>query len=442
MKKLLYLILVLLCTSHTNFAQTKPLLSKELYQKALQYFKEAKELSDKDGGKLWNKPLYGPMIFIKVPESILIANEADPEGYLKPQGKLYVGKFPKNIGVANTAQKWNGKTWTTVIWYRFSPTTRTTLFMHELFHRIQPTFELVGNTNQHLDEKEARTLIRLEWNALLAAYLRSQNPQTHKAAIEDIRAALIFKARRHQLYTGSYKNELALQLNEGLAEYTGLKLSGLNKEQANKALTRNITNSKNRRTLVRSFAYISGPLYGFLLDSYVPKWRTKLAKNKGMADILQNKLSLNISDKPRVLKKQVKQLGKNYKAKEIRNYENDRETKRRQVLKKYQASLVAGKVMKITLGKNFRYNFDPNTLVPLKNKGIVYPTITVRDTWGILRVNKEGALMSADKTSIIIPAKDKFTQVDNKLETKNWVLELKKGWKVSKEGKNWVLKAE
>ena len=210
MKKLFYLILVLLLISHTNFAQTTPLLSKDLYKKALEYFKEAKKLSDKDGGKLWGKSLYGPMIFIKVPESILIANEADPEGYLKPQGELYVGKFPKNIGVANTAQKWNGKVWTTVIWFRFSPTSRTTLFMHELFHRIQPTFELAGNTNQHLDEKEARVLIRLEWNALLAAYLKSQNPQTRKTAIEDICAALVFKARRHQLYTDSFENLVKL----------------------------------------------------------------------------------------------------------------------------------------------------------------------------------------------------------------------------------------
>ena len=227
-----------------------------------------------------------------------------------------------------------------------------------------------------------------------------------------------------------------------MAEYTGLKLSGLAKEQTNKVLVKSITNGKKRRTLVRSFAYISGPLYGFLLDSYAPKWRTKLANNKGMADILQNKLSLKVSDKPKVLKKQVKQLGKSYKAKEIRSFENERETKRKQVVKKYKASLVDGRVVKIKLGKNFRYNFDPNTLVPLKNKGVVYPTITIRDKWGILKVKKEGALVTNDKANIIIPAKDKFTQLDNKLETKNWILELKKGWKVSKEGKNWVVKAE
>ena len=104
--------------------------------------------------------------------------------------------------------------------------------------------------------------------------------------------------------------------------------------------------------------------------------------------------------------------------------------------------MVDGRVVKIKLGKNFRYNFDPNTLVPLKNKGVVYPTITIRDKWGILKVKKEGALMTTDKANIIIPAKNKFTQLDNKLETKNWILELKKGWKVSKEGKNWVVKAE
>jgi len=451
MKKLSYFILVSLLatqviTGQNTAGKNKVQLSEDLYQKALQYFAEAKQLSDQDDGQLWGKQLYGPMMFIKFPEQLLIANQSDPKGYLKPQGEVYVGKLPKNIGIANTAQRWNGKKWTTVIWFKFSPTTRTSLFMHELFHRIQPNLGFKGKTNVHLDEREARILIRLEWNALLAANLKllktDRTKEAMKGAHQDVLAALTFRAYRHQLYNTSKYNEDALEMNEGLAEYTGVKLSGMDQEQIKQALIRSVKQSNKRRTLVRSFAYISGPLYGFLLDHYAPKWRKQLVNGKGFTEALRTRLSLSIPSTPKTLRKQVKHLGKHYQAKEIRAFEKDREAKRKQLLKKYQASLINGLVLKINLTKKFRYTFNPSTLVPFKGKGVVYPTITVRDEWGILTVTNGGALMSSNKTSITIPAKAKLDQANSRLETKNWTLELKPGWEVTKEGQHWGIKRQ
>ncbi|OJJ14757.1 hypothetical protein BKI52_41725 [marine bacterium AO1-C] len=442
MKKLICLIWALLLVSHFAKAQKKVRLSDELYQKATKYFAEAKKLSDQDNGQLWGKQLYGPMLFIKFPERILVANEPDKEGHLHPQGKLYVGALTNKIGIANTAQEWNGKKWTTVIWFRFSSKTRTSLFMHELFHRIQPNFGHKGSTNVHLDEKEARILLRLEWNALLMAYVKSQLQKSRRDAIRDAKSALAYRAYRHLLYPGSYQNELALQMNEGLAEYTGIKLSGMNEDETNQALDQSITNSTKRRTFVRSFAYISGPLYGLLLDRYAAGWHKKLSKEKGLADMLAQAFQFELPKDKKALQEIFQKWEYRYERKGIEQSEEVRYQKKLQQEKVYQATLVDRPVLKINLTKQFRYSFDPNTLFPLKKQGVVYPTITIRDDWGILTVKKGGALMSASKSQITVPAKMRLNQAGKKVETEDWVLELKQGWEIVQEGKNWVLKGK
>jgi phage tail protein X len=60
----------------------------------------------------------------------------------------------------------------------------------------------------------------MEWRALERA-LRQTGP-ARSAAIAD---ALLFRTYRRTLFPDSAKNENALELNEGLAEYTGVRLS-------------------------------------------------------------------------------------------------------------------------------------------------------------------------------------------------------------------------
>jgi hypothetical protein len=55
-------------------------------KQALEYFREAKNLSELDNGNLWGIKLYGPMLFV-IPETrFIIANESDNENYLKKKG--------------------------------------------------------------------------------------------------------------------------------------------------------------------------------------------------------------------------------------------------------------------------------------------------------------------------------------------------------------------
>ena len=74
--------------------------------------------------------------------------------------------------------------------------------------------------NNHLDKKQGRIYLRLELEALQTAVkLQGQD------AIPHIINALRFRKLRHQIYSDADSTENLLELNEGLAEYTGLMMS-------------------------------------------------------------------------------------------------------------------------------------------------------------------------------------------------------------------------
>src|SRR4029079_18945604 len=133
------------------------------------------------------------------------------------------GKIPKKINPANTALDWAGVHWTMVMWpvadFRQA---RERLLLHECFHRLQEKLGLPARdaVNSHLDTLNGRIWIQMEWRALERA-LRQTGP-ARVAAIAD---ALLFRAYRRSLFADAAGKENALELNEGLSEYTGVKLS-------------------------------------------------------------------------------------------------------------------------------------------------------------------------------------------------------------------------
>ena len=134
-----------------------------------------------------------------------------------------MGYLPKDVIIANTAVDWSGTRWTMVQWpLPQSSLPRNRLLAHELFHRIQPDLHLqaASSDNPQLDSLEGRFWLQLEWKALAAALTQSGEAQSRS-----IHDALAFRAERHKVFPGSQESERALELNEGLAQYTGLSAS-------------------------------------------------------------------------------------------------------------------------------------------------------------------------------------------------------------------------
>src|SRR5207302_4350398 len=127
---------------------------------------------------------------------------------------------------------------------------------------------------RHLDTLEGRYWLQLEWRALRAALLREGDDR--RTAIED---ALRFRGYRRSLFKEAATEERALEMHEGLAEYTGVKLCGLtDAEQVLYAAGLLERRPSEYSTFVRSFAYVSGPAYGLLLDSASKNWRKEIGR--------------------------------------------------------------------------------------------------------------------------------------------------------------------
>ena len=236
--------------------------------KAMQYFAEAKALSDKDNGKLWKVPLCGPLLFVDSDSRSAVANQADAEGKLRPLDGVFVGTAPPELGVANTAMKWSGVEWTMVMWplpqYK-QP--RMRLMLHECFHRVQAQIGLPATDaqNGHLDSLDGRIWLQMEWRALEHAFWQDLKEQR-----KDISDAIYFRNYRRSLFPEAAKNENALEMNEGMAEYTGFKLATSSPEEYTVAVAAWLRSAPTRTpSYGRSFAYASGPAYGGLLDTAV-----------------------------------------------------------------------------------------------------------------------------------------------------------------------------
>ena len=73
-----------------------------------------------------------------------------------------------------------------------------------------------------------------------------------------------------------------------------------------------------------------------------------------------------------------------------------------------------------------KMQFDPGSLMPLDDRGTVYPQIRIVDEWGILSASRD-ALLAPDFTRITVSAP---SASDNPYIGEGWNLVLNGGWKV------------
>ena len=387
---------------------------------ARQYFQQAAGICAQDNGRLWGVSLCGPMLLVDPASRSAVANQTDQEGQLTQNNSVYTGKLPAKVNVANTATLWAGVKWTMLVWpLPADPYERGILMTHELWHRIQGEIGLpMSNpSNSHLDTMEGRLWLQLEWRALKKAM---QGGSGHQHAVQD---ALTFRAYRRQLFADAAQEERALELNEGLAEYTGVKLASASIQDEVKSAILRIDHAIDRPSFVRSFAYVSGPAYGILLDEAAGDWRKNLKQEVDLGNILAKAIALEL---PGDVKAAALKGAQYYGGDELRAAEQAREDRRQKALAGYRARLVDGPVLIIPLRK-MQVQLDPNNLVPMEGLGTVYPTARVSDVWGILTASK-GALMAPDWTKVTVSVPTLIEA--RKIEGDGWKLELQDGWEL------------
>ncbi len=394
--------------------------------KTAQYFKEIKEICDQDNGSLWGENLWAPILLIDNESRFIVASEPDNEGLLEKRGSVYTGWFPKDKGVANSTTDFGGRHWMMVMHpLPEDDYSRNQLCIHELFHSLQQRMNLsFGNPdNSHLDNMDARVLLKLEWTALGKAVMDETGKR--KGYLRD---ALVFRNYRRALYPGKAKEENELEIQEGLAEYTGHKLCSKSDEEFAKYVLKVKDNIWNNQTYVRSFAYSSGSLYGKILDRGKDGWRTSITPSGDLGAIMQESFGVVL---PENLEKAYNKLKNRYNYEEIYRFEADREEKRQMILTGYRNRFTRDTILMLDV-PNPKVMFDPRTLIPLDTLGTVYPTIKIIADWGILQVNEGGCLFDWRKAIVSGKAMKKE---NNRLTGDGWEIELAENWNLVPEGR-------
>ena len=373
-----------------------------------------------DGGAFWGRSLCGPILTVDPGSRQATASELPPGGEFRKVGAVYVGVVPPGIPIANTSLTWAGRDWAFVL----EPlpedrTIRLALLLHESYHRIQDSLGLGGGDplNAHLDERDGRFWLRMELRAMAAA-LRDSGA----SALAATRDAMRFRAYRYGRYPGSDSLETALELHEGLAEYTGVALALSAMGQPVSRAASLLDAFQERPSFVRALGYGTGPGLGLLLDRYAPGWRRRVAQN-GFATQLAVAVQVPLDSVPGEVATMLEAAA--YGASEVAAEEDRREAERQQRLMGYRASMVTGPVL-VLEQESLSRAFNPNTLIPLAGEGTVYPTGSFDAAWGSLEVQEGGALVGPDyrMLRVPLPAERSGTTVTGK----GWKLELAPGW--------------
>lgn len=411
-----FLVLILICVNAAiSIGQDK--ISSDTISA---YFGEIKANTG-NYRSLWNIDLYGPILLVDPKTRVVYSNFPDSTGILKQDGGIITGILPIDINVANTAITWSGRTWAMIMLpLPSAKSERLDLLSHELFHSSQPLlgFKIGNPSNSHLDQKDGRIYLRLELEALQQAV----GSESQTEISRHLSNALSFRNHRYAIYKDAKASENSLELNEGLATYTGIFMSGRDDNQIKDYLRNKIVEFQDYPTFVRSFAYLTIPFYGNLLSKYDKYWNHQTDNNTNLTDFFIKSFGLEIPDNP------GEEIMVQYGLLTISAEETKREERIRQLISDYKAKFIEQPHLVIRFEK-MSVSFDPRNIMPIEGFGTVYPTMRVSDNWGILTVTG-GALLGTnwDKITLSEPT---LTN-GNKVAGDGWTIDLNSGYSIEK----------
>jgi hypothetical protein len=376
--------------------------------RAEQYFKEAQALCERDGGRLWGVSLCGPMVIADAATETMGTSQPAP-----------AGDRPRMIGFVNAPVEWGGTTWSAYNWQMIPKDDRAVrgqLFMHELFHRIQPGLGLIarsGGENSHLDSLEGRYWMRLEWRALARALGASGAART--SAIAD---ALAFRAARHQRFPDAAAEEHAVDINEGIATYTQYVTASESAQDAIRQAATTLAMAETGTSFVRTFAYASGAGYGLLLDALSPGWHRKITAASDVGQLLS--AAAGVTALPAAAAAATR-----YDGASLRAAEEQRDREQQAIIAELRRRYVDGPVLVVPRAGSGSVDNMGATVIP--GAGTVFRALSTKGAWGFFDA-KNGALISDDGETVSLPAPVVVDAIT--LKGDGWTATVGPGWTV------------
>ena len=365
-------------------------------------FEHVEKLCNKDNGKLWGVNLYSPVLGVDSLRNI-VSNVPDA-----PK------TFPADKPVANSTTELDGKRWTMILWpLSGDQMHQSIILVHEMFHYRQPELGLWQDkdpNNSHLSNRDARTLLKLEWNALKAA--ASCDGEQKKTALKD---ALSFRAQRRHLYPDFAAEENSLEIMEGLAEYTGKRIAIPDNKEYLQSLS-DLDYLYESDNLTRSFAYLSGPLYGLILDQSAHPWHKEM--NSG-SDLGSSAMEIYGITLPENLEETVETAKAKYDFESIDAAEEAFQRKLEERNETLRKLFAPDNVITLEC-PNLSIQFSPDGMIKMDDGSMVIYGCTAFCDWG--SVEGHPLKVTADWRRIELPRLDTLSFNNDTITTSGWTL--------------------
>jgi len=231
------------------------------------------------------------------------------------------------------------------------------------------------------------------------------------------------------------KNALELETLEGLATYTGYKLSAFTNLYP--IAIKELNGREQTYGLNRSFAYATGLAYGIIFDYFKIQWRTDLKHIYSFTGIYNNQIK-TIHFK----KKEIKDIKIRNQFYQINQEELNRKNTTDSIHSFYQNIFKKQPVLIINMDTSNKtpltMSYDMNSTFTFGKDGIIYSSISGTSpnaslfgsfkTTGETTIGKYGILISSkfDKLTFTKPLKVE----GNTIFGDYYTIELNKGWKV------------
>ena len=389
---------------------TPPAAAQVDQQLAEEYFKEARALCERDAGRLWGVSLCAPLVIADQRTHTLATSQPAPDA-----------PWPRVLGLVNAPIEWGGTTWVSFNWDFVaglaSPRSRRELFIHEMFHRVQPGLGLMqlAAANEHVDAMDGRYWLRLEWRALARALQESG-----AARVDAVRDALAFRKVRRALYAGSAEDERKVEITEGLPNYTGIVVAASSPADAiASAVDLLLGTAGIPDSVVRTFPSTTIPAYGLLLDASSDGWRKRVRNTDDIGTLLMNALSVQPAANAAA-------SAARYGGAEIRRSEEQREQQRQDRLAALRRQFIDGPVL--VMPGNGSAGSNSTGAVVIQGSGTVYfGAFKASGPWGTLDAEK-GVLVATDGSSRRVSAP--VRRDDGTFAGDGWTFKAAPGWVV------------
>ena len=408
MRSIYTILSLLLCMTELSTAQNYA-------DSAVSCLTEYQKLSEKKDTQLWGISMDVPVIIVDREHQVLYLDRPSGDPNEAKYENVFILPLDTTSELIEPVSTWHGQKCVVMDLSRSSGRKELMAFIaHESFHCVQDQLGIEASNPSlpHLSTIQGRTLMQVE----LMELLKAMEQENLELKTNHIKNALCLRTIRYRNFKDARPVEGKTEMNEGLAQYTGLTRAGYSGEallNEYRIAIRNFQHIQNEA----GYPYYSGSLYAFLNDQSGKHWKKHLPKTylheitASVYGIDAEKTAEHVVDEL-LLKDEYKDISSLFMANSVEEL----------------TALFSTNILKLPL-KEIQVQFRSNLVVSIPDKGTVYNNIVVTGDWGRLNVTREGRVLIS-KDAIVLNA-DSMKAGDKHVKGENWILEMNDDWEIS-----------